>query len=142
MIMMIIIIIICLQQQQGREGVGADAKDKYVVWSIGVWVTRPERPKGAKDEVKMPEGQKVGPMGRKLEVGAQRAPSLLVLYIACIAEQNLSVCNLFIYWLRPRSRRAPLNSSPIILLFGPHRKLIFLNLNPPHLKFLLFKFNF
>ena len=41
-----------------------DAKDKYVVWCIGAWVTRPERPKGAKDKVKMPEGQKAGPNGR------------------------------------------------------------------------------
>ena len=31
------------------------------------WVTRPERPKGAKDEVKRPEGP-------QLEVGARRAP--------------------------------------------------------------------
>ena len=28
------------------------AKDKDVVWYISAWVTRPERPKGAKDEVK------------------------------------------------------------------------------------------
>ena len=34
---------------------------------IVTWVTRPERPKGAKDEVK-----------EALEVGAQRAPKLLV----------------------------------------------------------------
>ena len=39
---------------------------------IVTWVTRPERPKGAKDEVKR------GPKGRKLEVGARRAPKLLV----------------------------------------------------------------
>ena len=30
------------------------------------------------DKVKMPEGQKAGPKGRQLEVGAQRAPRLLV----------------------------------------------------------------
>ena len=35
------------------------------------WVLRPERPKGAKDEVK-------GPKGLQLEVGARRAPRLLV----------------------------------------------------------------
>ena len=29
----------------------------------------------------MPEGQKAGPKGRQLEVGAQRAPRLLVIYI-------------------------------------------------------------
>ena len=29
----------------------------------------------------MPEGQKAGPKGRQLEVGAQRASRLLVLYI-------------------------------------------------------------
>ena len=29
----------------------------------------------------MPEGQKAGPKGRQLEVGAQRAPRLLVWYI-------------------------------------------------------------
>ncbi len=55
-----------------------DANDKYVVWCIGAWVTWPERPKGAKDNVKMPEGQKAGLKGRILEVGAQRAPRLLV----------------------------------------------------------------
>ena len=32
-----------------------------------VWFARPERPKGAKDEVKRPEGP-------QLEVGARRAP--------------------------------------------------------------------
>ena len=42
------------------------------------WVTRPERPKGAKDEVKQALGPNAGPKGRKLEVGAQRAPRLLV----------------------------------------------------------------
>ena len=46
------------------------------------WVTWPERPKGAKDKIKMPEGQKAGPKGRQLEVGAQRAPTLLVIDIA------------------------------------------------------------
>ena len=47
----------------------------------------------------------------------------------------LSVCNLFIYWLRPRSSQAPLNSSPIILLMPlPAHKLILQNFNrnPPH----------
>ena len=61
-----------------KEEEDEDAKDKYVVWCIGAWVTWPERPKGAKDKVKMPEGQKAGPKGRQLEVGAQRAPRLLV----------------------------------------------------------------
>ena len=51
-----------------KEEEDEDAKDKYVVWCIGAWVTWPERPKGAKDKVKMPEGQKAGPKGRKLEV--------------------------------------------------------------------------
>ena len=36
-----------------------DAKDKYVVWCISAWVTRPERPKGAKDEVKMIRGPRM-----------------------------------------------------------------------------------
>ena len=31
-----------------------DDKVKDVVWFIGAWVTRPERPKGAKNEVKDP----------------------------------------------------------------------------------------
>ena len=35
------------------------------------WVTRPESPKGTKDEVKRPEGL-------QLEVEARRAPRLLV----------------------------------------------------------------
>ena len=35
------------------------------------WVTWPERPKGAKDKSR-------GPKGLKLEVGARRAPKLLV----------------------------------------------------------------
>ena len=45
----------------------------------------PQRPKGAKDEVKearrakrRPEGLKGGPKGHRLEVGARRAPKLLV----------------------------------------------------------------
>ena len=33
------------------------------------WVTRPEHPKGAEDEVKQAQGPKVGPKDRKLEVG-------------------------------------------------------------------------
>ena len=37
------------------------------------WVTRPKRPKGAKDEVKRPEGPP-----QHIEVGARRAPRLLV----------------------------------------------------------------
>ena len=46
---------------------------------IIVWVTRPERPKGVKDEVK--------PKGRQLEVGAQRAPKLLVtLYFSDLSQ--------------------------------------------------------
>ena len=45
------------------------------IMDTSAWVTRPERPKGAKDEVKG------GPKGRTLEVGAQRAPKLLVLHI-------------------------------------------------------------
>ena len=45
---------------------------------MGAWVTWPERPKGAKDKVKMPDGHKAGPKGRKLEVRAQWAPRLLV----------------------------------------------------------------
>ena len=61
-----------------KEEEDEDAKEKYVVWCIGAWVIQPERPKSAKDEVKMPEGQKAGPKGRQLEVGAQRAPRLLV----------------------------------------------------------------
>ena len=38
----------------------------------GAWVTWPERPKGTKDKVKMPKGQKAGPKGRQIEVRAQR----------------------------------------------------------------------
>ena len=44
-----------------------DAKDNYLVWCIDAWVTRPERPQGVKDEVKMLEGQKAGPKGCQLE---------------------------------------------------------------------------
>ena len=40
-----------------KEEEDEDAKDKYVVWCIGAWFTRPEGPKGAKDEFKMPEGK-------------------------------------------------------------------------------------
>ena len=39
------------------------------------WVTRPERPKGREGSYQ------AGPKGRSLEVGAQRAPRLLVLHI-------------------------------------------------------------
>ena len=45
---------------------------------IGAWVTRPERPKGVKDVIKQAEGSKAGLKGRNLEVGARRAPRLLV----------------------------------------------------------------
>ena len=67
-----------LPKDKNKEEEDEDAKDKYVVWCIGVWVTWPERPKGAKDEVKMPEGQNASPKGHQLEVGAQWAPRLLV----------------------------------------------------------------
>ena len=43
------------------------------VGGLPAWVSWPERPKGAKDEVKRPKGL-------QLEVGARRAPRLLVLY--------------------------------------------------------------
>ena len=43
------------------------------IMDTSAWVTRPERPKGVKDEVK--EAQ-------RLEVGSRRAPKLLVLNIA------------------------------------------------------------
>ena len=51
----------------------------FQIFLFGACVTRPEQPKGTKDKVKMPEGQKAGPKGRQLEVRAQRAPRLLVL---------------------------------------------------------------
>ena len=49
-----------------KEEEDEDAKDKYVVWCIGAWVTWPERRKGAKDKAKMPEGPQTrsrGPTG-------------------------------------------------------------------------------
>ena len=63
---------------------------------IGMWVTWLERPKGAKDKVRMPEGQKTGPKGRKLEVGAQRALRLLVLqyYNITLYEATMLHCNI------------------------------------------------
>ena len=47
------------------------------------WVTRPERPKGAKDEVKEARRARSRPEGRTLEVGARRPPKLLV-YNNCV----------------------------------------------------------
>ena len=55
---------------------------------MGAWVTRPERPKGAKDEVKEARRAKRGPKGRRLEVGARRAPKLLVSYKKDISSVN------------------------------------------------------
>ena len=41
----------------------------------------------------MPEGQKAGPKGRQIEVGAQRAPRLLVLqYYNMAAANDTSKC--------------------------------------------------
>ena len=67
-----------------KEEEDEDAKDKYVVWCIGAWVTWPKRQKGTKDKVKMPEGQKACPKDCQLEVGAQRAPRLLVIHISLL----------------------------------------------------------
>ena len=59
---------------------GTEGEQTWIFWQLslvsallreGAWVTRPERPKGAKDEVKGPEG----PPTRS------RAPRLLVYYI-------------------------------------------------------------
>ena len=52
----------------------------------GLWVTRPERPKGPKDEVKQARRAKRVAEGHQLEIGAQRAPRFLVQYIL---SQNL-----------------------------------------------------
>ena len=49
-------------------------KDKDVVWCIGAWVTRPERPEGTKDRVSQ-EGSR--PKGRQLKFGA---PTLRIKY--------------------------------------------------------------
>ena len=40
-------------------------KDKglIIIWCIVAWVTRPERPKGVKDEVKQARRAKSGPAG-------------------------------------------------------------------------------
>ena len=48
----------------------AVGKASYIVNMYDACVPWPERPKGAKDKVKMPEGQKAGPKGCQLEVGA------------------------------------------------------------------------
>ena len=53
---------------------------------------------------RMPEGQKAGPKGRQLEVGAQRAPRLLVKNIFLAAFQCLSALT------RGRSRPLEANS--------------------------------
>ena len=58
--------------------IGTEGEQTHIFWQLylvsallreGAWVTRPERPKGAKDEVKQAENQ--------LEVGARRVPRLL-----------------------------------------------------------------
>ena len=55
------------------------AENIRIYSNIRIFVTLwPERPKGAKDKVRMPEEQKAGPKGRQLDVRAQRAPRLLV----------------------------------------------------------------
>merc|ERR1712212_1056841 len=55
------------------ENFGRIGDGEYVMvsalWREGAWVTRPERPKGAKDEVKVPEGppnKSRGPEGHRL----------------------------------------------------------------------------
>ena len=45
---------------------------------MGAWVTRPERPKGVKDEVKQARRAQSRLKGRQLEVGPRRGPRLLV----------------------------------------------------------------
>ena len=45
------------------------------------WVTRLECPKGVKDEVKQARRAKRMAKGHQLEIGAQRAPRFLVIYI-------------------------------------------------------------
>ena len=45
------------------------------------WVTRLECPKGVKDEVKLARRAKRVAEGHQLEIGAQRAPRFLVVYI-------------------------------------------------------------
>ena len=61
------------------------------------WVTRPEWPKGAKDEVKQALGPNAGPKGRKLEVGAQRAPRLLVCHICQLPVAPVFVSYRYMY---------------------------------------------
>ena len=44
----------------------------------------------------MPEGQKAGPKGRQLEVGAQRAPRLLVVSYLVIRSNRISCVFVFL----------------------------------------------
>ena len=53
------------EEEEEDEGEDDNDKDKDVVRCISAWVTRPERPKDAKDDVNMPEVQKAGPKGKK-----------------------------------------------------------------------------
>ena len=52
------------------------------------WVTRPERPKGAKDEVKQARRAKSRPEGPPTRGRARRAPRPLVIGIKCFEIQN------------------------------------------------------
>ena len=55
------------------------------------WVTRLECPKGVKDEVKLARRAKRVAEGHQLEIGAQRAPRFLVLYILLMYCEMLTI---------------------------------------------------
>ena len=54
------------------------------------WVTRLECPKGVKDEVKQARRAKRVAEGHQLEIGAQRAPRFLVMYMNRCEEKGNS----------------------------------------------------
>ena len=69
------------------------------IMDTSAWVARPERPKGVKDKVKE---------ALRLEVGARRAPKLLVLHIACSETQMTNALQLVLF----KNLKAP-SSAPL-----------------------------
>ena len=83
--------------------------------SRGYWlsacVTRPEHPKGARNVVKQARRAKRVAEGHQLEIGAQRAPRLLVIYIF---HCHLSWIALWAFLDKASSK----NFQPTLTLFG------------------------
>ena len=75
-----------------------NSKKKQILQCTDAWVTRPERPKGVKDVIK----QTWRAQSRSLEVGARRAPRLLVehiYYITYVCYKHIDIqWKVFLIW--------------------------------------------